>query len=312
MVLKTYDPIITEKKGKRSFFERLPVPDQGRAILLSSTISNLNMVCITRNTNIQMRELNFRKYDHQIEIDLSPHDIYFENEVTSRDSVSKFLVKVSASARVSDPEKVYQEQIRDVGQQVERYLLEVIRERAASCRMEEGRILSQDLKQYAEQFRFLENGIELRNIHFDVQMDEKYREHIEKIKEINYTTDLERNKALASKVIQELYPDSDVAAFSEVAAGKIGASDAIRQIKAGRSQDFDEKVRQFNAAMKILNDLGDTVDDPQKEIIAKSFLNTMVPSSAMVLEQGKQVSGILEDRGTKTDNRYRSFDIDED
>ena len=126
MVLKTYDPIINEKKGKRSFFERLPIPEQGRAILLSSTISNLRMVCITRNTNIPMRELNLRKYDHQIDIDLTPHEIYFKNEVLSQDNVSKFSIMVSASARVSDPEKVYQERIRDVGQQVERNLLEAV------------------------------------------------------------------------------------------------------------------------------------------------------------------------------------------
>lgn len=313
MVIKTYNPIINVDKIKHSFFERLPIPGEGRAILLSSTIANLGIVCITRNTNIRMSDLNLKKYDYQIDIDLSMNEICFKNEVLSQDNVSKFSIMVSAYARVVDPKTVYQEQIRDVCQWAERYLMDMIRERAACFLMEQSTILSQELKRCTEHMNSLEYGIELKDICFDVQVDKIYKEHIEKIKQLDYTTDLERNKALASKIIQDLYSDLDVAAFSDVAMGKIGASEAIQQIKAGRSQDFDEKMRQFSSVMKVLDDLGDTLDDAQKEQVAKGFLSTMVPSvSNLAIEQGKQVSGILEDRGVGTDNRYRPFDADEE
>ncbi len=314
MVEKTYNPILEEKDIKITFFQRLPIPDPKKALLLYSTISDSHMLCITYDTNIKISSLTGKKYNRQVDIDLSPHDIRFKDEVLSQDNISKFWVTITATASISDPERVYEAQITDVGSYAENYLIDRIQDQASHFSIRDTITLKQELKDEFQDICYLDSGIKLERIHVDVRADKKYEEFLEQRQDIKYRTELERDKAKASEEMRDIYRDQITAIFSNVATGEIGIEEAIQRSKKEMSQDFDERMRQIKVATDYIKSLGDEMlDDESKLKSVKSLLNSMITSMPNItIEGGKNVSGILEDNKTKEENIYRPLEDDED
>lgn len=314
MVEKTYNPIMQEKNIKTGIFQRLPIPDTKRAIILLSTISDSRLLCVTTDSNLRMSALAGKKYNRQIDIDLSPHDISFKNEVLSQDNISKFTITVTVTASVTDPERVYLEKVTNVGKYVESYLIGRIEDQASLFSIRDNVALKQELKDDIEGIRYLESGIKLEHVHVIVRIDKKYEEFLEQKQSMKYRTELERDKAKASEEMRGIYQDQITAIFSNFVTGEIGIEEAIQRSKKEMSQDFDERMRQIKEATDYIKSLGEEVLD--NEIMTKSvnaLLSSMISSIPNIaIEGGKTVSGVLEDNKAKENNIYRQFKDDED
>jgi len=306
MVEKTYNPMIQEKSIKLGIFQRLPVPDLKRAVILLSTISDSPILCITHDTNLKMSALAGKKYNRQIDIDLSPHDISFKNEVLSQDNISKFTITVTITVSVSDPERVYLEQVTNVGRYIESYLMDKIEDQASRFSIRDSIALKQELKEDIESIRYLESGIKLEHVHITVRIDEKYEAFLEQKQSMRYRTELERDKAKASEEMRSIYQDQITAIFSNFVTGEIGIEEAIQRSKKEMSQDFDERMRQIKEATNYIKSLGeDMLDNENMVKSVQALLNSMISSIPNIaIEGGKTVSGALEDSKAKEGNLY--------
>lgn len=316
MIEKTFNPILKEETFKRSFFPKIPIPGPKKAVLLLSGTGETGPFLIENGTQVRIADIRRGKYDQLVEIDLHPYNISFKEEVYSKDNVSKFTVTITATASVTEPDIVYQEQVHDVTQCVQDHFLAQIQEMAAEYSIRENAGLRDEIKRALSDISYLENGISLSNCNVIVQVDKKYESFLEKQLDLGYHTEFEKNKAVAAQEMKGIYADQVTAIFSEFAAGNIGVEEAIQRSKKGLSQDFDERLRQIREATDYIRSLekdemireGDTLKN------VEILLNGMISSiSDMSHRAEKEVAGTLEDNSSqKGGNPYQEFEEDEE
>lgn len=314
MIHKTYNPIIRDEEIKLSLFPKLPIPGPNTAILMMSTLSNSAPLCITQNTNIRISNIRGKKYNREIEIDMQPHDIRFENEYISLDNISKFTITITASAAVTDPESVYMNHITDVCGYIEMVLTDQIQECAGDYSIGENRKMREELKSELSDVRYLESGIVLRNISIGVKTDESYQQLLSGNRDIQYRTHLEKQKAKAGKEIKGMYGDHEDAIFAGIAAGKIDADDAFTRIKTVSSNEFDENLRKIKAVTDQIKELelNDMISNNDARNKTGALINGMVSSVPnLPIDHSSDTMGISDNHGTE-DNRYRPIEDDDE
>lgn len=315
MVTETFNPIIKEEAYKAGFFPIIPVPGPKRAILLYSSVLKGRPLIILNETIVKTSDIRKGKYDQLAEIDLHPNNIRFKEELASDDSVSKFSVTVSATAIVTEPDVVYEEQISDVARLVSDTFVNQLQDMASDHSIRDVAGLKYEIKDALGDGGYVGKGISIQNINVVVKSDEKYEQLVRSKTDLDYKLELERKKAESSKELYQMYQNDVVAIFSEMAAGNITAEEAVKKTKEGLSKDFDERLRQIRAATEYIKELekDDMIDKDNTLRKVKDLLNGLVTSIPSVSEisQKEQKQLAFEEEEEKEQSFYEPFD-DED
>lgn len=260
-------------------------------------------------------EIRKGKYDQLVEIDLHPNNIRLKEELASDDSVSKFSVTISATAFVTEPDVVYEEQISDVARLVSDVFFNQLQDMASDHSIRDVAGLKYDIKDALGNGGYVGKGISIQNINVVVKSDEKYEQLVRSKTDLDYKLELERKKAESSKELHQLYQNDVVAIFSEMAAGNITAEEAVNKTREGLSKDFDERLRQIRAATEYIKELekDDMIDKGNTLHKVRELLNglvTSIPSVSEISEKEQKQLAFEEEDETK-DSMYEPFD-DED
>lgn len=309
MVEQTYNPIREESEFKLSFFQRMPVPDRKQAILLFSSTSGADMLCLTHDSTIRLGEIKRNKYNRQLTIDLTSHDVRFQNEVTCRDNISKFIVTVTATVHINDPEQAYYNQVTDVCKHVENSLLPLISERALDFYIEDSNRFRQELQNSIIVPNNLKNGIKLEMVNLYTRGDQKYESFLESQRDIDILEKLEFSRASSAENLKKLYRNPITAIFSEVARGKMDVIEAYERSKRALSEDFDERLRQIKETTNYIRSL------EADEMISSADLSKNIHQLLGKLVSFNSANAIEENSSKEllesTKNKFRPFDEDD-
>lgn len=221
-----------------------------------------------------------------------------------------------ATAFVTEPDVVYEEQIRDVARFVEASFLTQIQEIASDFSIRDSANLKREIKDALGSVCYLENGISISNVSVMVQVDKEYEKLLRENRNLEYNTEFERKKAEAAKQMKEIYDDNITAIFSEFAAGNISSEEAIARSKKGLSQDFDERMRQIEKVTEYIKGLerdeminkGDTLNK------VNTLLNGLVSSvqNISLEDKGNEEQALEEREQAPAQEVYQSFEDDEE
>lgn len=261
---QTFNPIIKEEIYQNGFFPIVPIAGPMKAILLYAEGKKYRPLIITNETMVKVSDIRRGKYNRLVEIDLHPHTVRFKEEVMSNDSISKFEITVSVIAQVSNPEIVYEEQIRDVCELVRNSLIEHIEEIASCYSVRNVLELKRELSDSLGGICDLESGIILKNVIINVKTDKKVEELLNNKRDIDLQLELEAKKAEAAANMKILYDDELIAIYSDMAIGKITPTEAVEKSKAHFSENFDERMRQIREITRYIQEL------EQDDMISKS------------------------------------------
>lgn len=301
MVISTFNPILKEEAFKMSFFSLIPIPGPKKAILLFSSALKGSPLILMSDTKVKTSDIRKGKYDQLVEIDLHPNNVQFEEEFLSDDSVSKFSVTISATAYVSEPDVLYEEQVLDVAALISKVYFNKIQDIASDHSIRDVSGVKYDIKDVLGDGGYVGKGISIQDINVVVKADGKYEQLIRSKTDIDYKVELERKKAESSRELHDLYRESAIAIFSEVAAGNITAEDAVSRTKDSLSSDFDERLRQIKATTDYIKELekDDMIEAGNTLQKVKDLLNGLVISipnvSSISQEEPKQIASETEE-----------------
>lgn len=314
---KTFNPVLKEETYKSSFFPVIPIPGQKKAILLLSSITKAEPFVITNDTKVGTKTIRKGKYDQLVEIDMHPYNIKTKIEAVSNDDVSEFLIELTATAEVTEPEVVYSAHVLDVAAFVKESLAAQIQDIASEFSVYDSAALKKTLKQELGNICYLGNGISINSINIIIRLDEKYEKLLKSKRDLNYNVELEENKANAAERMKSVYSDNITAVFSRFAAGEISAEEAISRSKEGISEDFDERMRQYKEMMSYLKELEnqDMIDNSNVRAKAEALVDgifTSVPEM-MLDSQGTTTKSLENGEAEKVQqNIYEIFQDDEE
>lgn len=253
MATNTFNPIVRNEAYENGFYPIIPIAGPKKAILLISKHNKSQPLLIENQSRIGRKQIKAGKFDWLVEIDLHPHNIRIEDKVLCSDQVSKFDITLVATATVTEPVLIYEEQIIDIRKPVEDALMMRIQDMAIEYPIEEVSLLRQEIKYFLGDVYDMNEGIRLTNFSIIVQADEKLKEQVGKIRDIKYIRQYENERAKTSTELGELYYNTTTAAFAEAAAGNISVNDALEMAKKGQSADFDERLRQIEKVGDVIS-----------------------------------------------------------
>lgn len=239
MVIKTYDPILEEGNYINKFFAEIPVPKSGTEIILYATSTGKKLF-ITKEPGIKPKDIHKGKYDRKIVIDMHSKPVSFREEYQSRDAGVNFNIEVNASVKVTEADVVWENDIHDVAQILEREMSPKISDAAAMYSLDDVRVLQQDLRNILGDFFLADMGISIQGISYIVKLEEAH-EQLLKIRSY------ERNRSKTAREISDMYQDDIVAVFADVADGSITPEEASERARKSLSSNFDERMRQLRA-----------------------------------------------------------------
>lgn len=242
----TFDPIIESTNYVNKFFAEIPVPRAGTEIMLYASSSGKKLF-ITKTPGIRPRDIYKGKYDRKIVIDMRENVVSFRREYQSRDAGVNFDIEVKASVRVTDAELVWESDIHNVAQSLEREMNPRIMDEALLYGADDVSALRQDLRNSVGEMFLMGTGISVHGINYIVKLEEAH----EKILKNKY---LEASRSKAAKEISEMYSDEIVAVFAGVADGTLNPEEASRRARKSLSANFDERMRQMHKIMDFIEE----------------------------------------------------------
>lgn len=302
MILTTYDPITAEKAYTVSFFPKIPYAGPQKALILSGNGGERRLV-ITENTRVKTSDLKRGKFSRMAEVDIQPHTVAFKEKYLSVDRVSKFEIEIRATAQVREPEQVYEQGIHDVAQALLEEMEGHLQELAAAYELEESGRLREAVKSELGDYYQLNSGIEVRGIRVSVRMEQQYEK-------LRAKTQYEKAKAVEAKKLQNVYTDSSTAILAELAEENITAEEAVRRMKKGLSEDFDERIRQVRAVAALAEELqnqdflkGSGVAEQMGKAVQELISDSMGRKKISLEEKNPKLEA--------KENPYRPFDEEE-
>lgn len=242
----TFDPIIQSTNYINKLFPEIPVPKAGTEILLYASSSNKKLL-LTQTPGIKPKDIRKGKYDRKIVIDVRETSVSFRREYQSRDIGVNFDIEVKASVKVTEPDLVWENDIHNVAQALEREMNPRIMKEVVLYGVDDVADLRRDLGIRIGS-QFLEGtGISIREISYIVKLEEAH----ERIMKNKF---LEEKRSRAAREISEMYRDEIVAVFAGVADGTMNPEEAARRARKSLSSNFDERMRQLREVMSFIED----------------------------------------------------------
>lgn len=251
MVKKTYNPIKREETYQCGFLPKIPIPDPKCAILLIARKEGSRMLVIAGESIIKGSQIKKGKYDYLAEIDMHQYNIQIEFNAMSNDQVSDFTISFSAVASVTEPDIVYQEQIKDVAQHIENGILADIQSIAAECDISEKDFLKRSIENKFGAQVYIDNGISVSNINVLVKSDAEYEKLLAEKRKIRYKRMLDKDKGEAADEAKLRFSDAGTASYKEYIEGNITASEANAQWREENEKIFNMKIQQAQEFMKV-------------------------------------------------------------
>lgn len=303
---KTFNPVINECDYKNELFVKIPVPSVGEVILLSGENGLLEIDPKNYN-NISTRQIRAGKYNRQIRIDATAHEISFSFSVTSANNVNTFNFDVSAMCRVENAATIYRTGNRDICTLIKPTIENQIKNIAMDYQPSEISQLKNILRDPCSNNITAYEGIEISSINVEVDIDEKYKKHLETSLEIQNNTRIREEEIKASQRLAQIGIDETTAAYVDVVTDKSTLSDARNTLKQIDNADFDEKIRRIDIMKKLLDDMvksGRTTEETASQLVAASIAS-LAPSS-----EQNQSSLLLNEKASEksNDNPYQAID----
>ena len=283
MIKNTYNPMLREEAYQPSFFSRFPSPGPNSAILLIAGDNIQQALCIRPGVSVKPSELRKNKYNRLVEIDTSTHSVELEFSLLSKDNVSSFIVKAGMVAAVTDPLLFYAERLTNAAERIEGELEPVFQECAESFSLEDISGFRNELRRELSGFTLTQCGITISGCHVNVRGDENYQSHLRRKRSIVQNNEIEREKALSSQQISELYKDPVIAAISGVADGSISIMDAQNLIRENRLADFNQQMEYWDRITQQMIKLRDAglVSEEQLQGKVYPFLDGLLSKTSI-------------------------------
>lgn len=247
MVKQTFDPILESGNYINKLFSKIPVPKTGMEIILFATSSGKKLF-ISKDPDIGPKKIYKGKYDKKIVVDVRAQTVSFCGMFQSKDIGVEFEIEVNASVKVTEPDIVWEMDVHDVAQILEREMNPKISNVASMYSCDDVRILQQDLGNAIGELFLTDIGISIQGISYIVKLEKAHEELIKK-------TSYERQRARAGKEISEIYENNNIlSVFAEVADGSLGLEEAMRLARKNLSSDFDERMRQIREVRKFVEE----------------------------------------------------------
>jgi len=323
----TYNPIGPTKDYENGFFSPIPVPLPGYANVLTGS-QNESVPLVIQSRDIPRKEqIRQGKYRQITQIDIQPHSVSFEADLLAKDNISYFHLKIALTAHVERPDQVCLDHITDVAAAVKSALLPELHTKAIQYEMDEIQPLREDIGNWLKDVILLDSGIQLANIHIQLQPDQAYikrkenlrreeQEKEDKLRKLRENRDYEIKRAEIAEELGKVY-DSDIAqVFAELASGTISPEEASKRIREMRknqyAESFDEKMRQVKEVMNLIKTLQDNgLGSP--DILAQQadqLLGMIFAPSATALNGGSASTPTLGENSSQQGNSSGQTDAD--
>lgn len=212
MIIKTFNPIITEKPYNISLFSKPLCPKPKTAIIMYRTGSN-NKIVITEHLNVKKRDLKKKKFDWMVEIDMHSHTIAFQEDYFSNNNISKFKIEITASALIITPEQVHKQGIYDVTKAFKEDIKNRIQELASGYNLKNCKRLKDCIKKnLGDIYQF--NGIQINHIHISVEASKW-------IKNISSLCTVENQKNILKDSFGNIHSISEISNLMNISIDKL-------------------------------------------------------------------------------------------
>lgn len=302
---KTYNPIIGESEYKNDLFIKIPIPAAGEAILLSGETGILEINSLN-STKVTTRQIRTGKYHKQIRFDIRSHQIEFSFSAVSANNINRFNFIVSAVCKVEEPLTVYEYGITDACSVVKTAFENQLRDIASSYMPSDIADLRSTLSIPFADKSTIYSGIYVSDIVINVEFDDAYRTHLEKLGKIDNEAEIKSKELHTAKIFAQSGIDDTTAVFSAVLAGRITLEEAATKLKSLNNSDFDENIRRLNTVKDIFFDLVEkgilTEEQAAKQMSLQITSVASTPNKTqptLMLEQSEQ---------NKNDDIYQVID----
>lgn len=251
MAEKTYNPIGASEPYKNGFFDDIPIPPPGFAIVLTSSREQDVPLLIQNNSVPEKGRVRKGKYNQTTRVDVNTHDISFDAELLSRDSISKFYVSLNMSAQVHEPYQVIADNVTNVMATARSYLMPRIEEMASRYTMEQIQELRSSILDSFTKVTHLPCGICLMDISVQLRPDENYVRQQVKIQDLKNKQQYEIFRAGVADNLSKLYEGPVTQVFAEFASDRITAEEAAKRLQERSAKNFDESMRRYSQFLNM-------------------------------------------------------------
>lgn len=303
---KTFNPVIKESEYKYELFVKIPVPSAGEVILLSGESGLLEIDPRSYNT-ISTRQIRAGKYNHQIRIDATAHEISFSFSGISANNVNTFNFIVSAMCKIENAAVIYRTGIKDICALVKPSLENKIKNIALEYQPNDVSALRSVLNDPCYNNITAYEGIEILSINVEVDVDEEYKKHLKNSLNIDKNSELRKKEIELSQDLAQRGIDETTAIYADVVNGKISLSDAANMLKQINNASFDENFRRLNIVKDTLFDLVEKGILTEEQVAQQLAL----PISSVTTPTDKKQSSLLLDEkasDSPNNNPYQVID----
>lgn len=251
---KTFNPIKGESEYKNELFIKIPVPSAGEVIILSGESGLIEIDSRSYGT-VSTRQIRAGRYNRQIKIDVTAHEIEFSFSGTSSNNVNNFNFIVSAMCKVESAATIYGSGIRDVCALVRPALESQIKDIAASYPPSDVSVLRNILNDPYSNNSVAYDGIAISGVKVTVDIDDSYKRHLERLGKLDNEAEVKFKEVEQAKAFAQAGIDEATAIYADVMNGKMSLSDAARKLKQIDNSDFDENIRRLNTVKDVFYDL---------------------------------------------------------
>ena len=303
---KTFNPVINECDYKNELFIKIPVPSVGEVTLLSGENGLLEINPENYN-RISTRQIRVGKYNRQIRMDATAHEISFSFNGISANNVNTFNFIVSAMCKIENAAIIYKTKSRDICALIRPSLENKIKNIALEYQPNDISALRGVLNDPFHNNIASYDGIEILSINIEVDVDEEYKRHLKDSLNIDKNSELRKKEIELSQDLAQRGIDETTAIYADVVTGKISLSDAANMLKQINNASFDENFRRLNIVKDTLFDLvqkGILTEEQAAQQVAVSIAS-LSPSS----EQNQSSLLLNENTSEKSkDNPYQAID----
>lgn len=302
--MKTYNPILKSEGFKSGFFAKVPVAQEGRAIVLTVGGITGKAAVITSQEGPSAKVIRNEKFDCQTLIDTSDHMVEVDMQPNSLDYIHSFQVRMTFRTRVLNPVLVCQANITDVAGYIKRSIDGRILEEAAKYKIEEVQNFRKYLQQeFGKVFQMNDEGIqiELEGVHVDI--DEASRAYLKKLNALKEKENYMKEKAAAAKSMGESL-DPDTGILMSILDEKKSPEDLAEYLQK-------QQARKMDSSMDMVRKMWELVEDGIKKGVyseseGRDKMKQILGNSDMqkLCEPAKQTERIEENQ----EEEYASFD----
>lgn len=290
---KTYNPIGTSEPYRNNFFDVIPSPPPGFAIVLTSGREQ-DVPLLVQNGSVPDKRL-VRKggYNQATRVDIRAREIGFDAELLSKNSISKFCATFNMSAKVCEPYQVITDNITNVTAAARSYLMPRLEEMASRYTMEELQELRREILDSFTKVTNLSCGICLMDISVQLRPDQSYIRQQEKIQQLKDKQEYETIRADVADGLSKRYEGPVTQVFAEFASDQITAEEAARRLQDRSAKNFDESMRRYSEFLNVAKraqEMGVASPEVLEEKTSQLFsmiLNAAAPGAAS-LEAGSK------------------------